>query len=78
MKTREVIDKIFKDPKTKYELTEFDTLGKAIDEIIEIYPKVIDSGREMGKTKYFIKSLVPFASGKKEAQAFVKIRKIKP
>ena len=27
MNTKEVLDKIFKDPKTLYELTEFDTLG---------------------------------------------------
>jgi len=78
MKTREVIDKIFKDPKTKYELTEFDALGKAIEDIIEIYPKIIDSGREAGKTKYFIKSLVPFASGKEEAYVFVENGKSNP
>ncbi len=48
MNTREVIDKIFKDPKIKYELSEFGTLGKPIGDIIEIYPKVMDSGREAG------------------------------
>lgn len=36
MNTREVIDKIFKDPKTKYELTAFEGLGKPIDQIIDI------------------------------------------
>ncbi len=41
MDTREIIDKIFKDPKTKYELTEFEALGKPIDEILEIYPKTM-------------------------------------
>jgi len=37
MNTKEIIDKIFKDPKTKYELTEFDNLGKKLDEVITIY-----------------------------------------
>jgi len=78
METREVIDRVFKDPKTKYELTEFDTLGKSIHEVLEIFPKIVDSGREAGKTKYFIKSLVPFASGKEEAQVFVENGKSNP
>jgi type I restriction enzyme M protein len=78
MNTKEVIDKIFKDPKTKYELTEFDTLGKSMDEILEIYPKTMDSGREAGKTKYFVRSLVPFSSGKEEAQVFVENGKSGP
>lgn len=67
MDTKEIIDKIFKDPKTRYELTEFEALGKPIDQIIGIYPKIMDSGREAGKTKYFMKSFVPFSSGKEEA-----------
>ncbi len=78
MNTKEVIDKIFKDPKTKYELTEFDTLGKSMAEILEIYPKTMDSGRETGKTKYLVKSLVPFSSGKQEAQVFVENGKSGP
>jgi len=36
MNISELIDKIFKDPKTKYELSEFDSLGKAADEILNI------------------------------------------
>ena len=78
MDTKEIIDKIFKDPKTKYELTEFEALGKPIDQIIDIYPKVMDSGREAGKTKYFIKSFVPFSSGKEEAQVFAEGGKTSP
>ena len=68
MKTKEIIERIFKDPATQYELTEFEALGKPIHEIINIYPKVIESGREAGKTKYFMKSFVPFSSGKEEVQ----------
>ena len=70
MNTRELIDKIFKDPKTKYELSEFDSLGKPLNEIINIYPKQIETGRDAGKVKYFIKSIAPFASGKEEIQVF--------
>lgn len=70
MNTRELIDKIFKDPKTKYELSEFDSLGKPLNEIIHIYSKQIETGRDAGKVKYFIKSIAPFASGKDEIQVF--------
>lgn len=41
MNTKQIIDKIFKDPKTKYELTKFENLGKLLYEAIEIYPKTI-------------------------------------
>ena len=37
--TKELIDRIFKEPGVKYELTEFETLGKPIHEILSIYPK---------------------------------------
>ncbi len=70
MDTKEILDKIFKDPKTKYELSAFEDLGKPIHEIIDIYPKVIESGRDAGKTKYFMKSFVPFTSGKTEVQVY--------
>ena len=78
MNTKEVLDRIFKDPKTKYELTEFEDLGKSVHEIIEIYPKTVESGREAGKVKYYIKSFVPFSSGKNEAQVFVEGGKSTP
>lgn len=78
MNTKEVIDKIFKDPKTLYELTEFDTLGKPIHEIVNIYPKTADMGRDAGKTKYYMKSFVPFSSGKEEIQVFDESGKTNP
>ncbi|MCC5465768.1 N-6 DNA methylase [Pelosinus baikalensis] len=70
MNTREILDKIFKDPKTLYELTEFDTLGKPIHNIVNIYPRTSEFGRDAGKTKYYLKSFVPFSSGKEEVQVF--------
>ena len=51
MNTKQIIDKIFKDPKTKYELTKFENFGKPMYEAIEIYPKTITSGRETVKEK---------------------------
>ncbi len=78
MKTKEIIERIFKDPSTQYELTEFETLGKPIHEIVNIYPKVIESGREAGKTKYFMKSFVPFSSGKEEVQIYSEDGKSNP
>lgn len=78
MTTKKIIDKIFKDPATRYELTEFEGLGKPIHEIISIYPKTASTGKEAGKEKYFLKSLVPFSSGKEEVQVYVEGGKSAP
>lgn len=78
MNTQEVIDKIFKDPKTLYELTEFKTLKKLPHEIVNIYPKTVDMGRDAGKIKYYMKSFVPFSSGKEEVQVFDESGKSNP
>ena len=37
MHTQQIIDKIFKDPTVKYDLTEFEGLGKPIHEMLNIY-----------------------------------------
>jgi type I restriction enzyme M protein len=69
--TRELVDRIFKEPGIKYELTEFESLGKPIHEILSISPKTVETGRDTGKTKYYLKSIVPFSSGKDEVQVYV-------
>jgi type I restriction enzyme M protein len=76
--TKEIIDRIFKDPATRYSLSEFQDLIKPIHEIISIYPKVATSGRDAGKTRYFLKSLIPFSSGNEEAQVYVEGGKSAP
>lgn len=38
MNTKELIDRIFKEPGVKFELTEFENLGKPIHDIINIQP----------------------------------------
>jgi len=76
--TRELIDRIFKEPGVKYELTEFETLGKPIHEILSICPKTVETGRDAGKTKYYLKSFVPFSSGKEEVQVHVEGGKSAP
>ncbi len=76
--TREIIDRIFKEPGIKYELTEFETLGRPIHEILSIQAKSVDTGRDAGKTKYFLKSQVSFASGKDEVQVYVEGGKSAP
>lgn len=78
MNTKEIIERIFKDPSTQYELTEFGNLGKPIHELINIYPRVLVSGREAGKTKYFMKSFAPFSSGKEEVQVYSEDGKSNP
>ncbi len=76
--TKELIDRIFKEPGIKYELTEFETIGKPIHEILSIYQKTVETGRDAGKTKYYLKSFVPFSSGKEEVQVHVEGGKSAP
>ena len=76
--TKEIIDRIFKDPSTKYELTEFENLGKPIHDILAIYPKTAATGRDAGKTKYYLKSFIPFSSGNEEVQVYVEDGKANP
>lgn len=68
--TKEILDLIFKDPKVKYQLTEFESLTRNLESIINIYPKVITSGKDTGQTKYFLTSFVPFYSGTEEIQVY--------
>lgn len=78
MDTKEIIDRIFKEPGIQYELTEFENLGKPIHEIITIYPRTVDSGRDAGKTKYYLKSFIPFSTGNEEVQVYVEGGKSAP
>ncbi len=56
--TREIIDRIFKEPGIKYELTEFETLGKPIHEILDIQAK---TGRDTqgGNGRKYLKTYGP-------------------
>jgi hypothetical protein len=76
--TKDLIDRIFKEPGIKYELSEFETLGKPIHEILTIYPKKAETGRDAGKTKYYLKSFIPFSSGNEEVQVCVEGGKSAP
>ena len=78
MNTKEIIDRIFKEPGIKYELTEFENLGKPIHDIITIYPKTAATGKDAGKTKYYLKSFIPFSSGNEEVQVYVEGGKSAP
>ena len=78
MITKELIDRIFKEPGIKFELTEFDNLGKPIHDIITIYPKVATTGKDAGKTKYYLKSFIPFSSGNEEVQVYAEGGKSAP
>ena len=70
MNTKELIDRIFKEPGVKFELTEFENLGKPIHDIINIYPKAAATGKDAGKTKYYLKSFIPFSTGNEEVQVY--------
>ncbi len=78
LSTKEVIDRIFREPGIQYELTAFQNLGKPIHEIISIYPKVVQTGKDAGKTKYYIKSFIPFASGTEEVAVYAEGGKSAP
>ncbi len=78
MNTKEIINRIFKDPTTKYELTEFENLGKPIHDILSVYPKIGTTGRDAGKTKYYLKSFIPFSTGNDEVQVYVEDGKSSP
>jgi type I restriction enzyme M protein len=77
MNTHQVIDKIFKDPTIKYDLTEFEGLGKPIHEMLDIYSKD-GTGKQTGKKLYFIKPLAKLHSDKTEIQVFVEDGKSNP
>lgn len=78
MNTKELIDRIFKEPGVKFELTEFENLGKPIHDIISIYPKAVATGKDAGKTKYYLKSFIPFSTGNEEVQVYAEGGKSAP
>jgi type I restriction enzyme M protein len=78
MNTKELIDRIFKEPGIKFELTEFENLGKPIHDILSIYPKVAATGKDAGKAKYYLKSLIPFSTGNEEVQVYAEGGKSAP
>ena len=78
MNTKELIDRIFKEPGIKFALAEFEDLGKPIHDIITIYPKVSTAGKAVGKTKYYLKSFIPFSSGNEEVQVYAEGGKSAP
>ena len=78
MNTKELIDRIFKEPGVKFELTEFENLGKPIHDIINIYPKAAATGKDAGKTKYYLKSFIPFSTGNEEVQVYAEGGKSAP
>lgn len=78
MNTKELIDRIFKEPGIKFELTEFANLGKPIHDILSIYPKAATAGKDAGKTKYYLKSFIPFSTGNEEVQVYAEGGKSAP
>lgn len=77
MTNQEVIDAIFNDPTVKYELTEFQGLGKTIPEMLDIYSRP-GTGKQTGKDVYYIKPLCKFHSEKEEFQIYVEGGKSNP
>lgn len=78
MITKELIDRIFREPGVKYELTEFENLGKPIHAIINIFSKTATTGKDAGKTKFYLKSFIPFSTGNEEVQVYAEGGKSAP
>ena len=78
MTTKEIIDRIFKDPGVKYELTQFENLGKPIHEILDIKPNTVTTGKDTGKTKFYLRSFIPFSSGNEFVQVYIEGGKSAP
>lgn len=78
MNTKELIDRIFKEPGVKFELSEFENLGKPIHAIINIFPKAATTGKDAGKTKFYLKSFIPFSTGNEEVQVYAEGGKSAP
>ena len=76
--TKELIDRIFKEPGIQFELSEFENLGKPIHDILSIYPKAAATGKDAGKTKYYLKSFIPFSTGNEEVQVYAEGGKSAP
>lgn len=76
--TKELIDRIFKEPGIKFELSEFENLGKPIHDILSIYPKAAATGKDAGKAKYYLKSFIPFSTGNEEVQVYAEGGKSAP
>lgn len=77
MTAKELLDKIFKDPAIKYELSEFDTAAIDYDTALELVEKP-GTGRLTGKKVYYLKTLAPFHSEKEEVQVYVEDGKANP
>lgn len=78
MNTKELIDRIFKEPGIKFELTDFGNLGKPIHDILAFYPKTSTTGKDSGKIKYYLKSFIPFSTGNEEVQVYAEGEEIGP
>ena len=78
MNTKELIDRIFKEPGVQFELTEFENLGRPIHDLIRIYPKAATTGKDAGKIKFYLKSLIPFSTGNEEVQVYAEGGKSAP
>lgn len=57
LSTGQVLDLIFRDPAVKHGLAEFDDLGKKPEQILNIFQKTVESGRNTGEVRYYLKCL---------------------
>jgi type I restriction enzyme M protein len=77
MTPKELLDKIFKDPATKYELTEFEATNIDFNKALQLIERP-GTGKNTGKSIFYLKTLAPFHSDKEEVQIFVEDGKANP
>ena len=72
-----LIDKIFRDPATRYELNEFEANKINYNQALTLIEKP-GTGKNTGKTIYYLKTLAPLHSDKEEVQIYVEDGKSNP
>lgn len=77
MTNKELIDRIFRDPTIKYELSEFESPYIDYDKALTIISRP-GTGKSTGKTIYYLKTLAAFHSDKEEVQIYVDDGKSNP
>jgi len=55
--TEQALGLIFRAPSVRHGLAEFDGLGKKPHDILSIFPRTIESGRNKGEVRYYLKCL---------------------
>ena len=77
MNTKELIDRIFKEPGVKFELTEFENLASPFTTSSTSIRRRLPLARMLA-TGHYLKSFIPFSTGNEEVQVYAEGGKSAP